>query len=261
MKGIQNIGNSCYLNSALQLLFNSDNFCKLLKGTELYNEMLNFHSKDTNIFNPRNIKSIVDRKTTIFRGSTQQDSSEFILFLFDIVSSEQLNNCFGIQTNISIKCKMMRCLQESSHIETNLLLFLPITSDLSDSYRQYKSNERLENDSAYQCDNCNEKTVGRKRTVTAKWSPNLIIVLKRFDNMMRKDERDILIPLEWRHGYKLKGGIIHRGSFNGGHYIYYGYNNTTNQWFIANDSSINIIDINNSITSQSYILYYEKNIN
>ena len=29
MKGIINIGNSCYLNSALQLLFNSSDFIKL----------------------------------------------------------------------------------------------------------------------------------------------------------------------------------------------------------------------------------------
>ena len=79
---------------------------------------------------------------------------------------------------------------------------------------------------------------------------------------MRKDNRQINIPLNWRHGYKLKGGIIHLGYYGGGHYIYYGEKN--NEWFVANDSSISKInDINSFINHQgkdSYILHYEKSI-
>jgi ubiquitin carboxyl-terminal hydrolase 36/42 len=272
MKGISNIGNSCYLNSALQLLFNSNDFCKLITGnTELYNDMKSYHSSTTNLFNPRNIKSIVDSKTKQFRGATQQDSSEFILYIFDIISQynkeqdSNLYDLFGIKTDINIKCKLMKCLHESSHVETDLLLFLPITDDLSTSYREYKSIEKLENENAYQCDKCKDKTIARKKLEIIKWPQNLIIVLKRFDSMMRKNEQNVKIPIDWRHDYVLHGGIIHMGSFGGGHYIYYGYNKSLKQWFIANDGNISIIiDINTFLEKnipQSYILYYEKNIN
>lgn len=266
MKGIMNIGNSCYLNAALQLLFNSDNFGKLLNNNqELDSNMKIYHSSENKVFKPHNIKSIVDKRTRQFRGATQQDSSEFIIYLFDIISNsnkDMLDDLFGIQTNISIKCKLIKCLQESSHIETNLLLYLPLTKDLSESYRIYKTNERLENDNAYYCNNCKEKTIARKKTETVKWPLSLIIVLRRFDARMRKDERDILVPIDWRHGYVLRGGIIHSGSYGGGHYYYYGYNKQTSQWFIANDSNINIInDVKQFFEKtvvQSYIVYYEK---
>ena len=263
MKGIHNIGNSCYLNSALQLLFNSDDFSKIsYKSKELYKEIKEYREGGTT-YNPTNIKSLIDSRTNLFKGSSQQDSSEFIIFLFDIISNfnnNELYEKFGIKTNINIKCKLTKCLHESSHIENDLMLVLPLTSDLSDSYRMYKSSERLENENAYECDKCKIKTIARKRIETVKWPNNLIIVLKRFD-MMRKDNSKITIPINWRHGYTLEGGIIHIGSFNGGHYIYYGYNKSTQEWFIANDSNISIInkDKLNEIIPNSYILYYTMN--
>jgi ubiquitin carboxyl-terminal hydrolase 8 len=156
----------------------------------------------------------------------------------------------------------MNCLKESEHVEKDLFLHLPITSDLSESYIKYKVIERLQNDTAYMCENCMRKTIARKKITTSKWPDNLIIVLKRFDNMMNKNNTSINIPLEWRHNYKLKGGIIHLGSYGGGHYIYYG--NENNKWYLANDTNIsNINDINifmNDMGNKSYILYYTKNI-
>ena len=79
-------------------------------------------------------------------------------------------------------------------------------------------------------------------------------------NLIGENNTSINIPLEWRHGYKLKGGIIHLGSYGGGHYIYYG--NENNKWYLANDTNIsNINDINkfmNETGNKSYILYYTK---
>ena len=262
MKGIYNIGNSCYLNSALQLLFNSDDLYKLLyKSTDLYKEAKEYR-EGVNIFNPHNIKILIDSRTDIFKGSSQQDSFEFIIFFFDIISSFNNNiyNKFGIQTNINIKCKLINCYHESSHIETDLMLLLPITENLTESYKRYKSKELLDDENSYDCTNCKTKTTARKKINIIKWPTNLIIVLKRFDNNMKKNNNKIHIPIEWRHGYILQGGIIHIGNFNGGHYIYYGYNKLIDKWFIANDSNINIINkdkLNDTIPT-SYILYYTK---
>ena len=273
MKGIINIGNSCYINSALQLLFNCDDFRLLCKyDSDL---MKNINMYDTlNKFNPSEIKHIVAKNNKIFANYSQQDSFEFIVYLLDYIDninktgiSKEVHNLlydkFGLQTNINIKCKMSNCLKESEHIENDLFLQLSLPNninDLSDLYRYYKKQERLENDTAYNCENCKKKTVGRKRTTTSKWSNNLIIVLKRFDYMMRKNNKPINIPLEWRHNYKLKGAVIHSGDTDGGHYIYFG--NENNNWYVANDSNISKInDINDFMKSNgcySYILLYCK---
>jgi ubiquitin C-terminal hydrolase len=272
MKGISNIGNSCYLNSAIQMMFNSEDFREITKQTIFENIINNYdNSNKLNIFNPSEIKTIVAKNNKIFANTNQQDSYEFMIFLLDIIDKtlgnsmkNNLYDKFGLKTTSNIKCKMAHCAHESDNISTELFLILPITNelDLSDSYRNYKSVGRLENDNAYFCEKCNKKVVARKNTITTKWPNNLIIVLKRFDYNMRKDGRNINIPLEWRHGYKLKGAIIHIGSFGGGHYIYFGKDN--HDWFIANDSHISKInDIEgfmNNQGKQSYILYYQKEI-
>jgi ubiquitin carboxyl-terminal hydrolase 36/42 len=268
--GVLNIGNSCYLNSAIQMLFNSNDFITICKGT-IFENIINDY-KNSNIFNPKEIKGIVAKNNKMFNNTNQQDSFEFIIYLFDTLdkilgSSKNYNNLlynkFGIKLTTSIKCKMSNCNKDSNTHVTELFLELPITDelDLSASYRYYKSMTILQNDNAYYCDNCKKKVTARKSTITSKWPDNLIIVFKRFDYQMRKDNRSINIPLNWRHGYKLKGAIIHMGSFGGGHYIYFGYNNQN--WFIANDSHISKIDDINSFINhqgkQSYIVYYERN--
>ena len=273
MKGIYNIGNSCYLNSAIQLLFSSSDFRDICNNTqedlnknlmckqiELYDSMPKF--------NPQEIKNIVASINKTFAGFGQEDSFEFIIYLLDYIDKinklthTQLYDKFGLNIKINIKCKMLNCLKESEHIETDLFLQLPMTDDLTESYRLYKKIDILKDDNLYKCDNCKRKTIARKRTIITKWPDNLIIVLKRFDHNMRKDNRKVNIPLEWRHNYKLKGGIIHMGSFGGGHYIYYG--NENDNWYIANDTNISLINSNdidgfiNNHASYSYILYYTK---
>lgn len=271
MKGISNIGNSCYLNSAIQLLFNSPDFREITKKTVFEQIIDNYYNNSQRgIFNPSNIKNIVAKYNNLFNNTDQQDSYEFMIFLLDIIDKILGNSMknilydkFGIETTSNIKCKLANCGRESENISTELFLILPITNnlDLSDSYRTYKSVCRLDNENAYLCENCNKKVVARKNTIITKWPDNLIIVLKRFDYNMKKDNRNINIPLVWRHGYKLKGGIIHMGSYGGGHYIYFGQEKQ--DWFIANDSHISKInDIEgymNNQGKQSYILYYSNN--
>jgi len=279
MKGIVNIGNSCYLNSALQLIFNSkicNNIVNISADKNISDDkniishnIKYYYSNNLQPFNPHEIKNLIDTKTRIFHGMGQQDSSEFLIYLLDIIdtfSHEKLYSIFGLHSNINIKCKLIKCLHESSHNEIELVLFLPLTNethDLNDSYRLYKSTVILEKESAFKCEKCNNFLISRKRTIVTKWPDELIIVLKRFDNMMIKNNKKMLIPLIWRHGYKLQGGIIHMGNLHGGHYIYFGYNNNTNQWYIANDATISIItNIDEFMVhagSDSYILHYIKN--
>jgi ubiquitin C-terminal hydrolase len=262
--GIINIGNSCYLNSALQLIFNSSDFRNIITNTILQQYIDEYDTSQ--IYNPTNIKSLVASVCNTFANFNQQDSYEFLVYLLDIVDktikNKELYNKFGIETTINIKCKMLKCLKESEHKEIELFLHLPMENDLSEAYRKYKNVEKLENENAYACENCKVKTIARKKSITSKWPDNLIIVLKRFDHLMRKDSRKVNIPLTWRHGYKLKGAIIHMGSYSGGHYIYYGEKN--GEWFFANDSKISQInDINKFMEyegQQSYILYYKQSL-
>jgi ubiquitin C-terminal hydrolase len=267
MKGIMNIGNSCYLNSAIQLLFNCKDLVRLINEyspelTSIINEYYN-----VTVFNPKVIKNMTGKINKIFLNNEQQDSFEFIVYFLDMIDKttptkfhDELYKQFGIECTTDIKCVMMTCLHVSYHKDTELFLQLPITSDLSDSYRKYKATEILNKKNMYFCDNCKSHTIARKQLLTSKWPDNLIVVLKRFDNNMKKNNMAINIPLRWRHNYCLQGGIIHSGSYNSGHYIYYGHDK--NNWYEANDSHISIIqninDYMNSAGCYSYIILYKK---
>jgi ubiquitin C-terminal hydrolase len=266
MKGIYNIGNSCYLNSAVQMLFNSIGFRRLCTDT-IFDKIIKDYD-DSNTFNPKEIKYIVAKNNKMFDNYQQHDSYEFMIYLLDVLDKykhNELYHLFGIKTRINIKCKLLNCLKESEHSEVELFLQLPLTNDLSESYRKYKAIEKLEPNSnnGYKCEKCNKITLARRKTITSVWPKHLLIVLKRFiynHNQFIKDNKPINIPLIWRHNYKLKGGIIHSGVYGGGHYIYFGEKD--NKWYLCNDTRINdIIDIEGFMKNNgaySYMLHYIK---
>jgi ubiquitin carboxyl-terminal hydrolase 4/11/15 len=112
----------------------------------------------------------------------------------------------------------------------------------------------------YYCDKCKEKRVASKRYSVEKWSPHIIVWLKRFrqtkyGNIKMNQKLDI--PLEWRHDINLKGAVIHYGNLNGGHYVYVGKKN--DKWYLFDDSSVSVITNEHKlkdILCHAYCLYY-----
>ena len=95
--GLHNMGNTCYLNSALQMLASLDNFRSLLnecnlKTTEsklrdlLLNVLERLERGET--LRPTALKREIDEKTPLFIGYRQQDSHEFLTTLLDLIDEE-----------------------------------------------------------------------------------------------------------------------------------------------------------------------------
>jgi len=269
MNGLQNIGNTCYLNSAIQLFLNCDNTINRILSIDSKNENYNiikdfiiqYKNNHNIVLNPKSIKKIIGKINREFYGFNQNDSSEFLIILLNFlnnITNDALYDNFGFDTNINIKCKLKQCLNVNEHIEKELLLFLDVSEDLDTSYRKYKNIEKLDQDNMYSCDKCNRKTIARKKVEIKKWKNDVIIVFKRFNSNFKKINRNINIPLKWRHNLNLKGFIIHMGSFSSGHYVYIGKKN--NNWYLFNDSSVSLINDENlfkNYLNQSYILHYE----
>lgn len=283
MKGFNNIGNTCYLNSGLQMLIQNKDFCQLIINYSSKSIILNqisefikkyYDKSQSSIIIPTDIKKIVEDKLDIFKGFEQQDTSEFIICLINIIDDEikkvdsnsnGIQSIFGITFNIRIKCKLSDCLQIYNKTEVDNFLLLNIDSEcfsLDDAYRKFKSGEKLDGDNKYFCENCKVKRIASKRQVIDKWSKYINIYLKRFNqsgNTITKNNNDIDIPLEWRHDNKLQGAVVHFGNLNSGHYVYVGKQDS--KWYLFNDSSIS--EINNhielkKILSKSCWLHYLK---
>lgn len=261
-KGFINLGNTCYLNAGLQLIMQNIELCELLKQTNLCNFVEEYYNPSNTAISPNQIKDLVSEKCHIFRGFKQQDSQEFIINLLDIINEQiKINTLFEIHQEITIKCKLLKCLNKSTHIEKHNFLLLNINKEnksLDDCFREYKKREKLNDDNMYFCEKCNAKRIASKRLKIIHYPKHLIIMIKRFNQNMSKNNQTIDVPLEWRNNYKLQGIVFHSGSAYGGHYIYIGKNN--NQWYMFNDDSVSKINENqlDHFKNNAYILYYIK---
>ena len=286
MKGFINIGNTCYLNSGLQMLIQNEELCALVMKyapnspilQTISNFIMEYYSPDSKPIAPIEIKKIVEQKQDIFVGFGQQDSTEFIIYLLDTIDEEikkvdphskGVEPIFGINFNVRIKCKLRSCLQVYNRKEVNNFLLLDIDSkckSLDDAYRMYKGSDKLESDNKYFCENCNEKRVASKRSEIAEWPGYLFVWLKRYSQEGRrimKNTQPITIDKEWRHDNVLQGAVIHSGGLNGGHYVYVGKHGQgeTSKWYLYNDSSVSEIESEerlDSMLSNAYWLCYKK---
>lgn len=268
VKGFENLGNTCYLNAGLQLIINNIDLCKNIinyNGDDeiiiKYKQFINryYDNDNSKILNPTFIKIFVGENNSEFIDNRQNDSFEFVLYFLDYLLTQIKSNIYEIEITTHIKCKLLKCLNISSNKELNNFLLLNInntTNTLDDCYRQFKTREKLMNDNAYFCDKCKDYRIASKHINITNWSKHLLIVLKRFNNYRIKIDKEIIIPLEWRHNYKLQGFICHSGTINGGHYVYIGKYN--DKWLLYNDDHISPINDLNVYLNYGYVYYYIK---
>jgi ubiquitin C-terminal hydrolase len=282
MKGFNNLGNTCYLNSGLQMLIQNIDLCNIIIKYSNQSLILNklakiiieYHNGHSGSISPNDIKQIIQERQLIFNGFGQQDASEFIICLLNLIDEEikkinlnsnEIDNLFGINMNVRIKCKYNTCLQIFNSKEKNNFLILDINDEcktLDDLYRTFKSSDLLIDDNQYFCENCKMKRIASKRYQVINWPNNLIIILKRFKQngtFITKQNQHINIDLLWRHGMSLISAVIHYGNLNGGHYI--NISKISDKWYSFNDSNVSLIQSENelnNILNFAYVLNYKK---
>ena len=167
--GLKNLGNSCYMNSVLQVLAHTDDFKEYFLKNKFHKEQKPlsfalknfleeyFKNKDNNYFAPRELHNAIKKQYKTqstsemkFANGYQHDPEEFLSMFLDSlkVENNEWNNIFEGKENIFDSCK--NCKDESQNENEFKILSLGIKDD---DLEKIESHE-MEEDCCNCCDCC-----------------------------------------------------------------------------------------------------------
>ena len=275
LKGIVNIGNSCYINATIQFLINAgDSAINAANyNTDLHNFMKDYKN---NKEDPITIG--VYKLANVFNhNGSQQDASESVLIPFLNKKGEGFDTTVKITSTFN--CNDDDKYNYSKPEVSDTILVLPINEDPTNLTTLIQSmSDPVELDGPTHTCQENFPDINIKTTKTDHYyfGDYAIIALNRFisDNTTSKNnnkvsiEKQLTLPIneQSEHEYKCISMINHSGSLNAGHYwanvVKYDISDKP-QMYKCNDSSITEESIPNDkyIVENSpyvYIVLYEK---
>tara|TARA_Y100000816_G_scaffold290383_2_gene278931 strand:- start:662 stop:1720 length:1059 start_codon:yes stop_codon:yes gene_type:complete len=213
----------------------------------------------------------------VISGKAENDTDELAIKCYEMLKkmyskeySEVLTMFYGIEVSI-INSKESNYKSITPEPFFNIMLPIGKTKTLMGCIDLYTESETLDGDNKLTNDKTNKKEVMQKKVQF--WSfPNILVfTLKRFSNIVRKNQEYIDYPLtdfdlskyvmgydDKKYVYDLYGICNHTGGVQGGHYYAY-VKNANGKWYKFNDTSVSeITNLATLQTPHAYCFFYRK---
>lgn len=281
--GILNVGNTCYMNSSLQVLAGSKGFLDSLRSLSFdshgpiqillkFFERLNDPTED--VIDPRQfIKDLFGNKL----GRGEQDAHEFMQLLLATITGklrrparyDTLSVAESMTCDLSIFSKLLpfegivlheiKCMTcngfSSLRMDYFNILTLPVSASLEESLSLFSVPEHLE---GYKCEQCQRVDQCWKRVKVLRWPKILVVHFNRLCISpfgLLKDNQPMLLK-DTFNGRQLLAFMEHLGTPHSGHYVAF-RKLTKTYWQHISDAYSVVCKKNTLATCSPYIAVYE----
>ncbi|KAI4580435.1 hypothetical protein MJT46_001803 [Ovis ammon polii x Ovis aries] len=290
----QNLGNTCYVNAALQCLSHTPPLASWLVSRQHATLCPAGGSCTLCAMRAHVTRALLHAGEVIrphrdllagFHRHQQEDAHEFLMFTLSgmqqgCLSASQpsghasedtsvVRQIFGGTWRSQIQC--LHCLGVSDTFDPYLDISLDITAaqSVEQALRELVKPEKLEAENAYDCGVCLRKVPATKRLTLHRTSQVLVLVLKRFTQLSgAKRAQEVRYPqcLDVQPytserkagplGYVLYAVLVHSGwSCERGHYFCY-VRAGNGQWYKMDDAKVTACDETAALSQSAYVLFY-----
>ena len=290
IRGLDNLGNSCYLNAAIQVLASLPPLSEFLchhglssaKKTELVETFstllcgLAIQSSGASLTSSvAAFKKQLGKRDARYNGKAQQDAAECLRTIIDSLHTDlkgsMLSSLFEGRLLNVLTCETCHSVRKQFDpmwsVEMEVMDGTQPLTTLRDILKLFSKEEMVE---GVVCEVCKSKTAHRKKLSIFTFPNVLVISWKRFgyraDGAPQKLTHPISYPLSFQvknvEGetvqYKLASVINHLGSVNNGHYM--ATIRANGGWWRCNDEKVDEISepsVKNDLTTP-YVLVFHK---